>query len=313
MSTWNPTNLPRQNARTFVVTGGGAGIGYFIAEQLASTGAEVIIAARSEERASRALETLSARDPHAKLGFIRLDLADPGSIESAAAEIAALTRVDGLILNAGLKPQTEHLTSVAGDELVFGTNQLGNFALIARTLPVLERTPGSRLVTMGSLGYTLAKLDPADVGHAGQPYRSLPFYTASKYAQMLTAFELDRRLRAAGSSTVSVIAHPGVAMDQLAPDRRPALPYVPWPAPRAIPARLFSQGKDAGAWPAVRAALDPRVNGGEMWGPRFLSSRGAPVRERLPRKLRTRDLAREIWDLSVSRTGLEPLTHGSSR
>ncbi|WP_043321310.1 SDR family NAD(P)-dependent oxidoreductase [Mycetocola saprophilus] len=306
MTTWNPARLPRQDNRTFVVTGGGAGIGFFIAEQLASTGAEVVIAARSEERATRALETLAARDPQARLGFIRLDLADPASIESAAAEIGALPRLDALVLNAGLKPQTEHHTSVAGDELVFGTNQLGNFALIARSLHALERTPGSRLVTMGSLGYTLARLDPSDVDHVGRPYRSLPFYTASKYAQMLTAFELDRRLRAATSPVASVVAHPGVAMDQLAPDRRPALPYVPWPAFRAIPARLFSQGKDAGAWPAVRAALDPTVNGGEMWGPRFLSSRGAPVRERLPRKLRTLELAREIWDLSVSRTGLDP-------
>ncbi|RLP74262.1 SDR family NAD(P)-dependent oxidoreductase [Mycetocola tolaasinivorans] len=307
MSTWNPERLPRAANKTFVVTGGAAGIGYFITEQLASTGAEVIIAARSEERATRALETLSIRNPAAKLGFIRLDLADARSIESAAEEISALRRVDALVLNAGLKPQDVHQKTPAGDELVFGTNQLGNFALIARALPALERTPGSRIVTMGSLGYTLAKLDPADVNHEGQPYRSLPFYTASKFAQMLTAFELDRRLRAAGSGVTSVTAHPGVAMDELAPDRRPALPYVPWPAYRAVPARLFSQGKDAGAWPAVRATLQEDLEGGTLWGPRFLSSRGAPVRERLPRKLRNAELAARIWELSVNRTGLEPL------
>jgi len=36
---WRPTSPPRQDGRIFAVTGGNAGIGYFISEQLASTGA----------------------------------------------------------------------------------------------------------------------------------------------------------------------------------------------------------------------------------------------------------------------------------
>jgi NAD(P)-dependent dehydrogenase (short-subunit alcohol dehydrogenase family) len=39
--------LPRAEDRNFLITGGNAGIGYFIAEQLAGTGATVVIGSRT--------------------------------------------------------------------------------------------------------------------------------------------------------------------------------------------------------------------------------------------------------------------------
>ena len=52
---WDPRHLPSAAGRTFVVTGGNAGIGYFTAEQLASSGARVILASRSMQKAERLL------------------------------------------------------------------------------------------------------------------------------------------------------------------------------------------------------------------------------------------------------------------
>ena len=52
-STWDVRRLPGQDGKTFVVTGGTSGIGYFIAEQLTAAGAHVILAARSEGKARR--------------------------------------------------------------------------------------------------------------------------------------------------------------------------------------------------------------------------------------------------------------------
>ena len=58
---WNPSHPPRQDGRTFVITGGNAGLGYFAAEQLASTGAHVVLASRSLARAG-----LARLAPHEK-------------------------------------------------------------------------------------------------------------------------------------------------------------------------------------------------------------------------------------------------------
>lgn len=73
-------------------------------------------------------------------------------------------------------------------------------------------TPASRIVTTGSFAAKSERLDLADLQstHDYQPKRA---YARSKLAQMLFALELDRRLRAAGSTTLSVLVHPGGALD----------------------------------------------------------------------------------------------------
>jgi hypothetical protein len=93
---------------------------------------------------------------------------------------------------------------------------------------------------------------------------------------MLFGFELDRRLRAAGSTTLSVVTHPGGALDSLAPPRPPVHLRTTGERLRGLPADVFLQGKEAAAWSAVRAVLDPSVRGGQMWGPRVLGTRGNP-------------------------------------
>ena len=51
--TWNPTQLPEQHGRNIFISGGDAGPGYFAAEQLAATGAHIIVASRQSPVASR--------------------------------------------------------------------------------------------------------------------------------------------------------------------------------------------------------------------------------------------------------------------
>ena len=66
---WDPRHLPSAAGRTFVVTGGNAGIGYFTAEQIASAGARVILASRSAEKAERAIASIGERVAGAQPGF----------------------------------------------------------------------------------------------------------------------------------------------------------------------------------------------------------------------------------------------------
>ncbi|NBH04784.1 SDR family NAD(P)-dependent oxidoreductase, partial [Amycolatopsis sp. SID8362] len=197
-----------------LVTGGNAGIGYFAAEQLASAGAEVVLGSRDPAKAEAAKTAIRARVAGAKVGHVRLDLADLAQV--ATVETGAL---DAVVCNAGVlldaPPRRE---TAAGHELMFGTNHLGHFALIARLLPVLA--PDARIVTIGSFAAKSAKLDFADL-QSERAYVPKRAYERSKLAQMLFAVELDRRLRAAGSNRLSVLAHPGGALDSLTPSRPP--------------------------------------------------------------------------------------------
>ncbi|MFC3455744.1 SDR family NAD(P)-dependent oxidoreductase [Amycolatopsis speibonae] len=300
MTQWDVHHLPRADGKTFLVTGGNAGIGYFASEQLAGTGATVLLGSRDAAKADAAMTSIRSRVPDAKLGHLRLDLSDLPSIESSVDSLE-IERLDAVVCNAGVllenQPRRE---SAEGHELTFATNHLGHFVLVHHLMPLLEAAEAGRVVTTGSFVGKSAELDLDDL-QSKRDYQPKRTYARSKLAQMLFAFELDRRLRAAGSTVLSVVDHPGGALDSLTPSR----PVHPTPDGRKFPAGLLLQGKEAGAWPAVRAVLDPAVRGGEMYGPRVFGLRGEPRREPVRGKPADTELAARVWAASVGLTGAE--------
>ncbi|GAB3598603.1 SDR family NAD(P)-dependent oxidoreductase [Microbacterium tumbae] len=301
---WNPAELPDARDRVFVVTGGNAGIGYFISEQLAAAGASVVLASRSEAKAQLAMQAITAKVPGARLGRIALDLASMASVRRAADEIGGLERVDGLVLNAASLMQRRRRETSDGHELVFGTNFSGNVHLLSGVLPHLERTPGARIITMGSVAQRIGRLDLDDLEQTRGAYRGFRAYGTAKLAQMLFALELDRRLRAADRDLISLIAHPGGAVDALTPDRAPAFARTDRQRRSAPLMRPFVQGKDRAAWPAVRAALDPRAEGGQIWGPGSATGTRPPRLDTLRGPVNDVDLAGELWRHTISEQGL---------
>jgi NAD(P)-dependent dehydrogenase (short-subunit alcohol dehydrogenase family) len=291
---WNVHEPPSQKSKSFLVTGGTSGIGYFIAEQLARAGATVILAGRDSAKAQLAVQAIRTRVPAAQLRTLPLNLADLASVREAAGALGA-EQLDGLILNAGVLAQQERRETVDGNELVFGTNHLGHFVLAASLYPLLARTVGSRIVTMGSIAARTAQLDFDDLQARRDPYKGFRTYARSKLAQMVLAYELDRRLRGIGSPVSSILAHPGGAIDGLTPSRPPLHVRTTAGFLAAAPKIPVAQSKDHAAWPAVRAALDPLAQGGQLWGPRFLRSRGRPVMEKPFAKMTDPQTADRLW------------------
>ncbi|MFH9672047.1 SDR family NAD(P)-dependent oxidoreductase [Streptomyces sp. NPDC017405] len=302
---WDVHRLPSAEGSTFLVTGGNAGIGYFAAEQLAATGAVVVLGSRDRARADAALASIRARVPGARVRHLRLDLADLSSLKTAVDSLD-LGRLDAVVHNAGVAlddpPRRE---TGDGHELMFGTNHLGHFALTRWLAPLLSAAPAGRVVTVGSFAARSERLDFGDLQSA-RDYRPKRAYGRSKLAQMSFGFELDRRLRAAGSTVLSVVAHPGGALDSLTPSRPPVAVTAPGERLRALPAALVVQGKDAGAWPIVRAVLDPGVRGGQLWGPRVFGLRGRPRCEPVPAHMADPAVAARLWDASRELAGTDP-------
>ncbi|MBB5935486.1 SDR family NAD(P)-dependent oxidoreductase [Streptomyces zagrosensis] len=305
-SPWDVHRLPAADGKVFLVTGGNAGIGYFLCEQLASTGATVILGSRNAAKAKTAIAAIAARVPGAMVRHVHLDLADLTSLKSSA-DAWELERLDAVVHNAGTAldhpPRRE---TRDGYEAMFATNHLGHYALTSWLAPLLNATPGSRVVTTGSFAAKSERLDLDDL-QSHRDYRPGRVYGRSKLAQMLFAFELDRRLRAAGSTTLSVVAHPGGALDSLTPSRPPVHVRTVGTRLRGLPLGLFVQGKEAGAWPAARAVLDPQVRGGQMWGPRMFGLRGKPRIEPLWDHLTDTVGAARLWAASRDLTGVEPV------
>lgn len=300
---WNPEALPDLTGRTYAVTGGNAGIGYFISEQLAAAGGYVVILGRDPDRVHAAVTAIGRQVAGANVTAIPLDLADLDSVATAATALTRLDRLDALIQNAGvLAPGRDRRTTRQGFELSVGTNHLGHFALTAQAIPILAATPSSRVVPMGSLLTKVTKFDLDDL-QSERSYQQHRAYALSKHAVQAFGFELDRRLRAAGADIRSIVAHPGGGLDGASPRRdgvnEPSalarvLARLPFPA---------IQGKDRGAWAAVRAAVDPDAVGGQYYGPAH-GGIGRPMLVPPAKVSRDPQLGARLWTLSEELTGV---------
>ena len=111
-------------------------------------------------------------------------------------------------------------TTKEGFELQFGTNHLGHFALTGLLLGALEGRRDARVVTVSSTAHRMGRINFDDL-HGERRYRRWRAYGQSKLANLIFALELDRRLRAAGSTISSLAAHPGYAATNLQSARRP--------------------------------------------------------------------------------------------
>ena len=211
------------------------------------------------------MASIRDRVPAAELEFVQLDLASLASVADAAAELGARGPIDVLINNAGIvNPSARRRLSYDGLELLVGANALGHFALTAQLWPAL--TPTARIIGLGSMSTRMVRLAPDDL-FSERRYRPFRAYALSKHAVHAFAFELDRRIRAAGSSRESLLAHPGFAVDGLS-ERRPGINDLsPLRRARDTMFSLVAQGKQQGAWPSVRAALDPGAQSGQFFGP----------------------------------------------
>ncbi|GAB3807659.1 SDR family NAD(P)-dependent oxidoreductase [Humibacter antri] len=296
-----------QAGRTAVVTGANKGIGFFTAAALAAAGAHVVLACRSTERADAAAQAIRARcardGVRASVEVLELDTASLASVAEAAKVLGDRERVDLVVANAGaVHPPEAREVTVDGNELVLGTNLLGHFALLAGLMPLLRRSPGVRVVSLGSMATRLSSflLDDLQLEQHYAPWRA---YAQSKIAVESFGFELDRRMRAAELDATSVVAHPGYSIS----GRTPRVPRVNEPSRMTVFADSlqapFTQGKDRGAWSVLAAATHPDAVGGSYWGPRW-RVKGTPVKQDPASVPADPAVARQVWAFAEQATGV---------
>jgi retinol dehydrogenase-12 len=205
--------------RTFLVTGTNSGIGRVTAWTLASRGARVFAACRTEEVAQATASALGrelAELPVAAGGAVEalaLDLADLGSVRAAAANLLARgLPLHGLINNAGVAGV--RAVTRDGFEMTFGVNHLGHFLLTRLLEPALRAGAPARVVNVSSQAHR--RVSGIDFGALRSPARSrtgFPEYAMSKLCNVLFTRELGRRWADRGVTTYAL--HPGVVATRI--------------------------------------------------------------------------------------------------
>jgi NAD(P)-dependent dehydrogenase (short-subunit alcohol dehydrogenase family) len=297
---WTESDVPDQSGRVAIVTGANTGLGFETARALAGHGARVVLAVRDVEKGKKAGARIVDAVPGADIRVQPLDLADLASIRSAAADIrSAYAHVDLLINNAGVM-YTPYSTTADGFETQFGVNFLGHFALTGMLIDKLTKSPGSRVVNLGSLGHRIrARIDFDDL-NSERRYSKVAAYGRSKLGCLLFTYALQRKLEATGSSTIAVAAHPGFSDTELIRNS---------PAPVRVMATatssLYMQRPALGALPTLRAATDPGVNGGEYYGPSGLGEmRGYPVVVKSSAASHDQAVQSRLWSASEQLTNI---------
>jgi NAD(P)-dependent dehydrogenase (short-subunit alcohol dehydrogenase family) len=301
---WTFADIPDQSGRIAVVTGASSGLGLVVAEQLCAHGADVVMAVRDLAKGERVRAEILGRHPTAALQLRRLDLADLDSVNRFADELGSqFQSLDLLVNNAGIGGGPRRL-SPQGYELTWATDFLGPFAMTGRLLPTLEGAREPRVVTVSSNLYKRMKVTlPLDDPSAEKSYSGAKAYVAAKTADLVFAVELDRRLRAHGSSVRSLAAHPGVANTPMQKSASST--------PERVVAKLLSvalgRSPEAGALPLLYAAVAPDAPAGRFLGP-ALSKRDERVyADEVVAPANDHALARRLWSTGEQLTGVSYL------
>jgi NAD(P)-dependent dehydrogenase (short-subunit alcohol dehydrogenase family) len=292
---FTPDDLPDLTGVRAIVTGSNNGIGEVTARALAARGAEVTLACRNTDAAAEASDRM-----HGETRVEELDLASLDSVRAFTERWQG--PLDLLINNAGVMNPPTYRQTVDGNELMFGTNHLGHFALTAQLLPALQAAEAPRVVTVASIAHHNGDARVLDA-NPPEGYEAERYYGNSKLANVLFARELHRRATEAGSPLVSVAAHPGISATNLVASREGmgANRLIHATAPYFMP--LLFQSAAKGANPTLYAAT--LAEPGSYTGPQRMSeSRGPIGPAKLSRPARDDKLAADLWTLSEQKTGL---------
>lgn len=280
MADWTVSDMPGDlTGKTYVITGTSSGIGTVIAHELAKRGARVVAGNRSTEKARQAMAAVQGEsgDPGA-VSTLALDLSSLASVRAFAEQVRAdttLSRIDGLILNAGIMALPERTVSVDGFEMQMATNVLGHHLLTSLLLDELEASPSAVVVsTSSSASSTVKRRALWDDINAERRYDPWEVYGLSKIAAYQFRDGLRERLkRASPSSRIKVLTtHPGLTATPLFDASRGSVATIF----RAVKG-VFMMSPADGASSTLRAVIDEDLPDGSFLGPGgWTGVRGAP-------------------------------------
>ena len=185
-------------AKIALVTGANKGIGFGITKHLGLSGWQVIVGARDEQRASKAIEELQSAGIDV-LGWVNIELRDIDGLEQAAKEIGEkYPDLSLLVNNAGIpgdmSVDSEH-TELSEIRETLDVNFVGTFALTKALMPLLAKNEG-RIVNVTV---------PSEIS----PYWHPLAYVASKAAQNAMMGVMAMEMEQSNTPLEVFSVHPG--------------------------------------------------------------------------------------------------------
>ncbi len=300
---WTPERLGSLAGKTFLITGANAGAGFEATRVFLSKGAAVVMLNRSVDKSAAAIAAMKQEfGSEADVTFVRMDLAVLESVREAAAEVLQnVPRIDALICNAAIAQVAKREITMDGFESQLGVNHFGHFLLCGLLVERIEESAG-RIVVVGSNAYKmgLKRIQFEDLNF-DKHYTAWNSYAQSKLAQMMFAYELQRRVETAGKNVTVQVCHPGASRTNLLKDTASTFNKIVW----SVLSRVIAQSAEKGSWPAVMCATEGNVESNKLYGPTKRAEMVGPIDEcPLDECALDREAAAKLWTLSEQKTSL---------
>lgn len=281
-------NQPFENRRVFIVTGGNAGIGYAVAEQLAALEHGVVIVSRNAQKGTAAAEAITAATGNTAIECVQGDLSSVASVRELAQRLLdACPRIDVLINNAGIWP-TQREINPDGYEMAFMVNHLAPFQLSHLLLDRLKTSAPARIVNVNAGLFVKGEVD-MDKLPTGENFHRFKTYMHTKLCNVY--FTLDMAKRLDGSGVTVNALHPGVIRTNLGDASGPLGLLIKF-------AKRFWSTPEEGVRPIVHLATDPIFDG--------ITGKYYNIEEEfdIPEKAKDPKIAQALWDFSAKATGV---------
>lgn len=300
---WTPDRVGDLSGKTILITGANAGAGYEATRIFLRKGASVVMLNRNEQKSQMAIKSLeSEMGKEVDVRFIKMDLADLDSVRNAAEQIHnEIPKIDVFIANAAIAQVATQQFTKDGFESQLGTNHYGHFLLTHLIFERIVESKG-RIVIVGSNGHKmgLKKIQFDDINF-DKNYNAHITYCHSKFAQMMFAYELERRLKAASIPVSVHVCHPGAARTSLAKEEASFITKLLF--------RLLSplaQSAERGAWPEVLCATEKDLKETAYYGPTKRAEMVGPVGEcQLESSVLEEGAAQQLWEISEEATQIQ--------
>jgi NAD(P)-dependent dehydrogenase (short-subunit alcohol dehydrogenase family) len=279
--------IPSLKNKTFVITGSNSGIGLFVAKQLLKNDAKVILACRNIDKTRAAIKEIKAEIDKPKVSYLQVDLMSFESINKFANNLKKkISKLDGLIHNAGVIMKDSAEFSKDGFEPHLAVNCLGPFLMTLNLLPLLRKSDDSRIVNVISFTEQFENLDPEKltVNESGW----IKNYSKSKAASLMLNKQFGRILKQNNIKNVKVLcSHPGLTNTNSDQIKGKLHKFV---------VSLFGQSLEKGARSLIVASTHRKAKSGNYFGFNgFLNLRGDVCLNKSSKASYNKEKAERLW------------------
>lgn len=301
---WTPELLGSLAGKTYIITGANSGAGFQATRILLSKGAKVVMLNRNPGKSEAAIAKLKEEFSNkADVSFVQMDLAELASVRKAAAELLEkVPQIDALMCNGAIAQIAKQELTVDGFESQLGVNHYGHFLLCGLLFDRVDASKG-RIVVVASEGHKmgLRTIQFEDMNW-DKNYHPNKVYSQSKLAQMMFAYELQDKIKAANKNVKVYVCHPGASNTSLIRENASIATRVSWWFMVKIG---LAQTAEKGSYPEVMCATAENLKQRAYYGPTGLMNFGGPVGEcKLESFVLDKEVLTKLWARSEKETSL---------